>query len=117
MKQSEIKRARQASLLKELIAEALGTLGDTRVQGLTVTDVVVKRGGYDADVYIDRSFFTPGEQKEILQVLKKAAPVLQTYCLETSGWFKCPKFHFKFDELLDQQKRIDALFAKIKEDK
>ncbi|SMC09100.1 30S ribosome-binding factor RbfA [Nitratiruptor tergarcus] len=117
MKPSEIKRKRQASLLRELISEAVGQLDDERLHGITVTEVDVKKGGYDADVYIDKSFYSPEEQKEILKALKKAAPLLQSYCLEMSGWFKCPKFHFKFDELLDQQKKIEDLFAKIKEEK
>lgn len=111
-----LKEKRAASLLRELISEALGTLSDERLRGLTVTDVEVKRGMYDADVYLDPSIYSKEEQKEILRQLKKAAPLLQTYCLEASGWFKCPKFHFAFDELLDQQKRIEELFSKIKEE-
>ncbi|BCD67579.1 30S ribosome-binding factor RbfA [Nitratiruptor sp. YY09-18] len=117
MKPSEIKRKRQASLLRELISEALGQLDDERLHGITITDVDVKRGGYDADVFIDKSFYTPQEQQEILKALKRAAPLLQTFCLEASGWYKCPKFHFKFDELLDQQKKIEELFNKIKDEK
>ena len=109
-----LKEKRAASLLRELISEALGTLSDERLQGLTVTDVEVKRGMYDADVYLDESIFSEEEKKEILRQLKKAAPLLQTYCLEASGWFKCPKFHFKFDDQLKKQQRIEELFAKIK---
>ncbi len=112
-----LKEKRAASLLRELIAEALGMLDDERLRGITVTDVDVKRGMYDADVFIDKSFYTPEEQKEILKALKRAAPILQSYCLEASGWFKCPKFHFKFDETFEQQKRIEELFEKIKDEK
>lgn len=115
MTPSEIKRARQASLLKELISEALGNMNDEILRGVTVTDVVVKKGAYDADVYIDPSIYTDEEKKEILKKLKKAAPILQTFCLDSSGWFKCPKFHFKFDENIEQSKRIEELFKKIKE--
>lgn len=117
MTPSEIKRARQASLLIELISEALGGLNDEILRGLTVTDVVVKRGGYDADVYIDPSIYSEEEKKEILKKLKKAAPVLQSFCLESSGWYKCPKFHFKFDENIEKSKKIEELFKKIKEEK
>jgi len=117
MTPSEIKRARQASLLIELIAEALGQLNDESLRGVTVTDVVVKKGGYDADVYIDPSIYNEDEKKEILKKLKKAAPILQTFCLESSGWFKCPKFHFKFDENIEKSKKIEELFKKIKEEK
>ena len=116
MRQSEIKRKRKASLLIELLSEAFAQLDDERLRGLTVTDVDVKRGGYDADVYIDKSLYSEDEQKEILKALKKAEPILRTYCLEASGWYKCPKLHFKFDELLEQQKRIEELFSKIKDE-
>jgi len=109
-----LKEKRAASLLRELISETLGTLNDERLRGLTVTEVRVKRGMYDADVYLDQSIYSKDEQKEILKQLKKAAPLLQTYCLEASGWFKCPKFHFKFDDQLQNQLRIEELFAKIK---
>ncbi|BAF69536.1 30S ribosome-binding factor RbfA [Nitratiruptor sp. SB155-2] len=112
-----LKEKRAASLLRELIAEALGTLDDAMLRGLTVTEVDVKRGMYDADVYLDKSIYTPEEQKEILKHLKRAAPIVQSYCLESSGWFKCPKLHFKFDDMLEEQKRIEELFAKIKDEK
>ncbi|MRI59192.1 MAG: 30S ribosome-binding factor RbfA [Epsilonproteobacteria bacterium] len=112
-----LKEKRAASLLRELIAEALGTLDDERLRGVTVTDVDVKRGLYDADVYIDKSIYSEEEQKQILKALKGAAPLLQSYCLEASGWFKCPKFRFKFDDSLEQQQRIDELFSKIRDEK
>ncbi len=112
-----LKEKRAASLLRELISEALGTLNDEKLRGLTVTDVDVKRGMYDAEVYIDKSIYTPEEQKEILKHLKRAASVIQGYCLESSGWFKCPKLHFKFDDSLERQQKIEELFEKIKDNK
>ncbi|WP_187648074.1 30S ribosome-binding factor RbfA [Nitrosophilus labii] len=117
MTPSEIKRARAASLLRELIFEALGNLNDEILRGITITEVIVKKGMYDADIYIDPSIYTEEERKEILKKLKKAASLLQSFCLESSGWFKCPKFHFKFDENIEKSKRIEELFDKIKEDK
>ncbi|WP_200762568.1 30S ribosome-binding factor RbfA [Nitrosophilus alvini] len=117
MNPSEIKRQRAASLLRELIPEALGHLNDERLHGLTITEVVCKKGLYDADIYIDPGFFTEEEKKEILKQLKKASRALERYCLESSGWFKCPKFHFKFDENIDKSKRIEELFEKIKKEK
>lgn len=112
-----LKEKRAASLLRELICEALGTLNDEKLKGLTVTEVDVKRGMYDAEVYIDKSIYSPEEQKEILRHLKRASGIIQGYCLESSGWFKCPKLHFKFDESLENQQRIEELFEKIKDNK
>jgi len=114
-KRAGLKEKRAGSLLRELLSEALGTLHDERLQGLTVTEVEVKRGMYDADVYLDPSVYTQQERKEILRQLKKASSLLQSYCLEASGWFKCPKFHFHFDDLLERQQRMEELFSKIKE--
>lgn len=114
MSQSDIKRARAASLLRELIPEALGNLNDETLRQVTVVDVVVKKGRYDADVYLDPSIYSESEKKDILKKLKKASPLLQNFCLEASGWFKCPKFHFKFDETIEKSKRLEELFEKIK---
>jgi len=115
MTQSEIKRARVASLLRETISESLGNMNDEILRGVVVTEVVVKKGMYDADVFIDPSIYSEDEKKTILKKLKKAAPLLQNFCLEVSGWFKCPKFHFKFDENIEKSKKIEDLFKKIKE--
>ncbi len=115
MTPQEIKRARQSSLLKELLAEALASLNDSEISGVTVTEVVVKRGGYDADVYIDPSIYNEEEKREILKRLKKASGLLRSFCLESSGWYKCPKFHFKFDDNIERSKKIEDLFKKIKD--
>jgi ribosome-binding factor A len=115
-KNPEIRLKRAASLLKELIPEAFGNLDDPMLQNLCVTDVVVKRGMYDADIFLDTSFFEEDEKKEILKRLKKAHTIIEGYCLETSGWFRCPKFHFKFDNRLEEEKRIEELFRKIREE-
>ncbi len=72
MRESEIKRKRTESLLKELIPEALSTLDDSRVNSLSITEVVCSRGRYDAKVFIDKSGIEESEQKEILLRLKKA---------------------------------------------
>ena len=44
MTHEEIKRHRVESVLKEIIPEALGSLDDERINGLTVTDVVCSKG-------------------------------------------------------------------------
>jgi len=52
MTAEEIKRHRTESVLRELIPEALSQLGDERLRGLTVTEVVCSRGRSDADVRV-----------------------------------------------------------------
>ncbi|MCX2682711.1 30S ribosome-binding factor RbfA [Campylobacter sp. MIT 21-1685] len=114
MNTSEIKKLRTESILKELIPEALGNLDDKNLQNLCVVDVECKKGKYDAFVYLDKMFFNDYEQKQILNHLKKATKALQNYCMSEQGWYRCPNLHFKFDDRLEYQNHIDALFEKIK---
>lgn len=117
MKPSDIKKQRVESILKELIPEALAKLSDERLHGLGIVDVVCKRGLYDANVYIDPSFYDESEKKIILKQLKMASRHVESYCLEVEGWFKCPKFHYKFDEDFEKTKNLEALFAQISKDR
>ena len=116
MTPEEIKRKRADSILRELIPEALSQLADERLRGLTVTEVVCSRGRNDADVYLDPTGIDEAKQKEILKQLKKVSRGLEAYCLKAEGWFKSPKFHFKFDRELDRVKRMDELFAQIEKE-
>jgi len=114
MKMSELRKLRTQSILKELIPEALSHLDDELLKGLCVTDVECKKGRYDAFVYLDKMFFSVYEQEQILSHLKKASAFLQNYCMSEQGWYRCPNFHFKFDDRLEYQNHMDALFEKIK---
>lgn len=113
MKESEIKKLRTESVLKELIPEALASLDDENLRNLTITDVECKKGRYDAFVYVDKAYFNAYEQEQILKQLQKVARALQNYCMSEQGWYRCPNFHFKFDERLEYQNHIDELFEKI----
>jgi len=116
MTPEEIKRKRANSILRELIPEALSQLGDERLRGLTVTEVVCSKGRSDADVYLDPTGIDEVEQRQILKQLKKVTKGLEAYCLKAEGWYRSPKFHFKFDKELDRVKRMDELFAKIEKE-
>lgn len=116
MTAEEIKRHRTESVLRELIPEALSQLGDERLRGLCVTEVVCSRGRSDADVYIDPTGIDESEQKQIIKQLKKVTRSLEAYCLKAEGWFKSPKFHFKFDRELERVKRMDELFSIIEKE-
>ncbi|PID47971.1 MAG: ribosome-binding factor A [Proteobacteria bacterium] len=113
MNDAQIKRQRTASILKELIPEILSNLNDDELAGLCVTDVVCSRGRYDADVYLDKMIFDEDEQRQILQKLKKVSSFLQNQCASSEGWYRSPKFHFKFDEQLEKQNRIEDLFRRV----
>lgn len=115
MNAGEIKKLRTASILKELLPEALAQLGDAKLRSLNVVDVECKKGRFDAFIYLDKMFYTQSEQEELLTKLAKASRTLQFYCMSEQGWFKSPNFHFKFDDRLEYQNHLDDLFAKAKE--
>ena len=98
MREEEIKRKRTESRLVELIPEALSTMNDNRINGLTVTEVVCSRGRYDAKVYLDKSYLDTKEQNEALKQLRKVASYIQNHCKQSEGWFKAPRLTFEFDD-------------------
>ena len=108
---------RTESLLMELIPEALSTLSDSRISGIAVTEVNCKNGKYDAIVYYDGSDYTKQEQELLNGLLKKANGAIKTYCLNATGWYKCPNFRFKADDSLEKSNHIESLFSQIKKDK
>ena len=113
MREEEIKRKRTESRLVELIPEALSTMNDSRINGLSVTEVVCSRGRYNAKVYLDKSYLSEKEQREALKQLRVVSNYLSTYIRDSEGWFKSPKFTFEFDEQLDRIRHIEELFKKI----
>ena len=116
MTPEEIKRKRANSILCELIPEAFSRLADEQLRVLTVTKVVCSKGRNDADVYLDPTGIDKDEQRIVLKKLKKVTRGLEAYCLKAEGWYKSPKFHFKFDQELYVHRRMDELFAKIEKE-
>ena len=114
MSEKSVKIQRTEALLIELIMEALGTLEDSRLHGVTVTAVDLSRGKSDADVYIDGTDLDDAEQKTLIVQLSKAAGAVSRYCLASEGWYKMPKLHFKIDTTMEHANRIEALFKAIK---
>lgn len=113
MTHEEIKRHRVESVLKEIIPEALGTLDDERINGLSVTDVICSKGRSDAKVYLDISFLNEKEQNEALRQLRIVSGYIQNHCKQSEGWFKAPRFTFEFDHQLEKVSRMEDLFKQI----
>lgn len=109
----DIKLQRTQSLLRELISEALSSLGNPTLNALNITSVVCSRGKHHAEVFIESSDLSAQDRGLILKELKRAEGVLREYVLSASGWFKCPKMTFKFDETLKSAQSLDQLFATI----
>jgi ribosome-binding factor A len=116
MTQNEIKQRRVESILKELVPEALSTLEDEQLRGLFITDAVCHKGRYNADIYLDKTALTDTEISQIYSKLKKVKSYIQNYCANEEGWFRAPNLIFHFDDLLEEQNRMDKLFKKIEKE-
>jgi len=108
-----IKLKQKESLLKEALYEALSMLSDERINSLGIIDVHIKKGKYDAEVYLDPTGLDEAEQKDTLRALRKAEGIIKRQVTASTDWFKCPALHFKFDKLLEEANRIDELLEKI----
>jgi len=117
MTEAQIKLKRTESVLLELIPQALGSLNDKRLHELNIVEVVCSRGKSDAKVYINPQDYTDQEKRDYLKLLRKARPIVETYCLKDQGWYRCPKFTFEFDEQLAKTQKLEELFKQIAKDK
>ncbi len=116
MNRKSVKLKRTESVLKEILSEAIATLSDGLLKSVVITEVDCKRGKYDADVYIDQTFMDDEEKIYIKKHLKKVRGYLENYTLQNEGWFRCPKFHFKFDDRMQKKEKYDMLFSKIEKE-
>ena len=112
-----IKLARVESLLREILPSALANLSDTCLNTLNVVEVRCSRGKYSAEVFLDAPFASEVEKKEILKQLKKAHSLIKEYCLEETGWFRCPDFKFVFDRSLEKENRLDAILESLQKER
>ena len=112
----DIKKERTQSLLLELLSEALTSLGDSKLNSLSITEVVCSRGKHNAEVYVLIDSADKEEQKKILSSLNKAQSTLREYVLSASGWYRCPKFSFKVDETLGRANTLDRIFEQIRKE-
>lgn len=116
MTPQEIKLKRTESLLKDLILEAIASIEDDYLAQVVVVDVACKKGKYDADVYLDSTGLNETDKKIILRSLKEFKAEIEEYCLQSSGWYRCPKLHFKFDQEFQRTKRLDEIFKQIRKE-
>lgn len=111
--EAKIKQQKTESILKEIIPEALASLGDERLKGLVVTNVVCSRGRSDAKVYFDPAFIYDDEREPLVRLLLKARILIEKHCANEQGWFRTPKLSFDFDDALAHDNKMTALFKQI----
>lgn len=113
MAEKSVKILQTQSVLLELISEAMGQLGDERLRGLTVTEVVCSRGKSDATVYVYSDEYSEAEWPKLLSQLKKSSGFIGRYCLAAEGWFKMPNLTFRFDDSFEKRLKMEALLSQI----
>ncbi len=111
-----IKILRVESVLRELVPEAITTLSDEKINNIPILDIKCSRGKYDAEVFLDPSFTDSEDEKYIIKHLTQASSYIENYCKQAEGWYRCPKFKFKFDNSLEKQNNIEAIFKKIEKE-
>ncbi len=116
MDNKSIKLLRVESVLRELVPEAISSLSDEKINNIPVLDVKCSRGKYDAEVFLDPSFITNDEEPYIIKHLSQASSYIENYCKQAEGWYRCPKFKFKFDHSLQKLNNMDELFLKIEKE-
>jgi len=117
MTEAEIKLKRTESILKELIPEALGSMNDKRLHELDIVEVKCSRGKSDAKVYMNPAGLSEQVQRDYLKLLRKARPIIETFCMKDQGWYRSPKFAFEFDTQIEKSKNIEELFKRIAKDR
>ncbi len=116
MTEAQIKLKRTESVLGELIPQALASLNDKRLHDLEILEVKCSRGKSDAKVYINPCEYNEQEKRDYLKLLRKARPIVETFCLKDQGWFRSPKLTFEFDKQFEKSQNIEELFKIIAKD-
>jgi ribosome-binding factor A len=116
MEDKSIKILKVESVLKELVPEAISTLSDPKINNIPVLDVKCSRGKYDAKVYLDPSFVQDDEEPYVVKHLSQASSYIENYCKNAEGWYRCPKFKFKFDHSLEAQNNLESLFEQVEKE-
>ncbi len=111
MSQKSIRVLRAESILTELIGEAIGSLGNEELNGLSVVKVESSRGLSDAAVYILDEGFSDSDKKRILSGLKKSSSYIARYCTATDAISKMPKLAYKFDDSLEKERRLEEILS------
>jgi ribosome-binding factor A len=112
--QKSVKVLRTESVLRELVSEAIGSLNDTLINSIGVTDVMCSKGKSDATVFLLDLDYTDSQKRVMLANLKKASGAIGAYCLAAEGWYKMPSLTFKFDDTIDKMQKMEKLFNEIR---
>lgn len=103
-----VRQKRLEAQFVQLLNESFADLNDPIFAGVSVVDVIISKGRYDARVFVQCD---EANKTEVLRHLKHASGAIREYCLQASGWFRCPKLHFEWEQNTQQHllNLIDSL--------
>ena len=114
---SEIRLKRIQDQIRCVLTEIIESkVNDPRIQGVSITDVVVDRELDFAKVYIS-SLGGKTQAEEILQGLQKASGFLRYTLSQEIKLRVMPKLRFFWDETPERADRIELLLGKIREER
>ena len=102
---------------KREISEILRSeVRDPRIADVTVTHVDTTRDLYHARVFL--TTLAPEDRREtLLEGLRAAAPFIRTELARRVELRRVPELSFRWDEILDQARRIESLLAEVRTDR
>jgi len=99
--------------LSEMLVK--GEIHDPRLEGISVTDVIVDRELSYAEVYVS-AVEGVSRSKEVLQGLEKASGFLRKTLAEKVELRVFPRLRFHWDVTPERADRIERLLAEIKQE-
>lgn len=99
--------------LSEMLVK--GEIHDPRLEGISITDVIVDRELSYAEVYVS-AVEGVSRSKEVLQGLEKASGFLRKTLAEKVELRVFPRLRFHWDVTPERADRIERLLAEIKQE-
>ncbi|MGJ3238276.1 MAG: 30S ribosome-binding factor RbfA [Anaerolineae bacterium] len=100
---------RMRIILSELL---LREVSDPRLQGVTVTEVIIDSELMHATVYVN-ALGDESRQDEVLQALKRANGFLRREVGQRLTTRNTPELHFKWDTTLEHGERINQILDNL----
>jgi ribosome-binding factor A len=107
--------ARLNELLREIVAEELGRIGDERIELVAVTQVVVDADLNTAVVYFDSLAGAEGDD-EVLGALGEHRVRLQAAIGRQSRMKKTPRVEFRADNVERDASRVEGILRDLNEE-
>ena len=102
--------------IKEILAEAVGSLKDPRIGFVTITDVEVTTDGEHATAFYTVLPSTDADRERAQQGLESATPLLRRELASRLQVRRVPSLVLRHDPIPDRADRIEQLLAQVRDD-